>query len=184
MRRPARTVRVSGSRKRAVRGVSGRPKMHLTKTVISPTAMSRYSQTACRALLAALMAVLLVVVLMTISLAAAAQQNPRRLVLKDGSYQAVTQWEVVKDRVRYYSAERFAWEELPKDLIDWPGTEKFNKERAEPRAAAPAAGPPEEEERHPIDQAEAPTCLPGLGQRAGEGGVQRGRDSYRPSLGA
>ncbi len=144
--------------------------------------MSRYFQTACRVVLAALMAVLLVVVLMTISVAAAAQQNPRRLVLKDGSYQAVTQWEVVKDRVRYYSAERFAWEELPKDLIDWPATEKFNKDRAEQRSAAAADVAKEEEKLHQIEEAESPMVVPGL--RLPDGGGVFLLDRYRdqPSL--
>jgi len=87
-----------------------------------------------------------------------AQQNPRRLIMKDGTYQSATQWEIKGDRVRYYSAERYDWEELPKDLIDWPATEKYNAERA----GARDENIKEVAKADEADEREAPLVSPGL----------------------
>jgi len=54
-----------------------------------------------------------------------------RLILKDGSYQLVREYQVVGDRVRYLSQDRDEWEELPVDLVDWDATRKWEKEHAE-----------------------------------------------------
>ena len=53
-----------------------------------------------------------------------------RLILKDGSYQMVRDYQIVGDRVRYLSQERGEWEELPAVLIDWDATRKWEKEHA------------------------------------------------------
>lgn len=47
-----------------------------------------------------------------------------RLYLKDGGYHLVREYQVLEDRVRYYSVERGDWEEIPVDLVDLKRTEK------------------------------------------------------------
>ena len=51
----------------------------------------------------------------------------RKLVLKDGNFQMVREYQRNGDRVRYYSMERKDWEEIPTALIDWDATAKAEK---------------------------------------------------------
>jgi hypothetical protein len=96
-----------------------------------------------------------------------AQILAKRLIMKDGSYQAVSKYQVKGNRVRYLSAERNDWEEVPSSLVDWDATRKYEQERAN------GAPPPESAETEKELQAEAaadraaeaaatPTVAPGL----------------------
>ncbi len=92
-----------------------------------------------------------------------AQQLAKRLILKDGSYQLATKWEVKGDRVRYLSAERDEWEELPNSLVDWAATDKFEKDRAAgvPTPEAVEIDKEVEAERR-AEEASTPQVAPGL----------------------
>jgi hypothetical protein len=97
------------------------------------------------------------------STSASAEPAIRRLILKDGSYQVVEKLEVHSDRVRYLSAERFEWEEVPASLVDWPATEKYAREGGT-HEISPEAKALDAEEQAELKQEEARTPLvaPGL----------------------
>jgi hypothetical protein len=99
-----------------------------------------------------------------VGLPALAQTPNERLILKDGTYQVVTKYQKVGDRVRYFSAERGQWEELPAELVDWAATETYAKEHkpgAEPVSpAVPEAAAIDQEEQHA--RARTPDVSPGL----------------------
>ncbi len=54
----------------------------------------------------------------------------KKLVLKDGTFQLVREYEKNGDRVRYFSLERGSWEEIPTAMVDWDATAKAEKAAA------------------------------------------------------
>jgi hypothetical protein len=78
-------------------------------------------------------------------LATAAFGDNIRLYLKDGDFQAARDdYQVLSDRVRYYSTERSDWEEIPVELVDLDRTKKEAVER-KVSAAADAKAEAEED---------------------------------------
>jgi hypothetical protein len=118
---------------------------------------------------------LILLLLLTASLAVA--DPVTHLILKDGSYQAITKYEVKGDRVRYYSAERNQWEEVPSELVDWDATKKYESTH---KAAADAAAAKEqaEEADEKIDPKDAKTPVVAPNLRLPEGGGVFALDTY------
>jgi hypothetical protein len=103
------------------------------------------------------------ILLLTLPVLCPAQDLARRLILKDGTYQLVTKYEVKGDRVRYLSAERDDWEELPASLVDWPATDKYEKDRAAGQSVPEAVQLDKEiEQEQARAQALLPEVAPGL----------------------
>jgi hypothetical protein len=101
---------------------------------------------------------------------ATTQERTQRLILKDGTYQSVTKYEVQGDRVHYLSAERYEWEDIPASLIDWDATNKYNQELSSGRLRTKPAETPEETEEREKEEANSPEIAPGL-RLPGSGGV-------------
>src|ERR1700686_784751 len=101
----------------------------------------------------------------------APQTQARRLILKDGSYQSVTKYEIHGERVRYFSAERGEWEEVPKSMVDWDATDKFEQGRLQGKLAPEAVELDKElDAERKAEQARSPQVAPGL-RLPDEGGI-------------
>lgn len=98
-------------------------------------------------------------------------QNTKRLILNDGSYQLATKWEKKDDRVRFFSAERNEWEEIPNALVDWDATKKWEEDRAAGKESKEAAELEKEmQEEREEEELRSPHVAAGL-RLPPEGGV-------------
>jgi len=102
----------------------------------------------------------------------------KRLILKDGDYHLVREWELKGDRVRFYSTERREWEELPSELVDWEATKKYEEQRETKGVSAEVQQlSAEEEAERRAEEARTPEVAPGIRLPA-NGGVYL-LDTYR-----
>ena len=99
-----------------------------------------------------------------------AQQQTKRLILKDGSYQSVVKYEIQGNRVHYFSAERYEWEDIPSSMIDWDATKKYEADLSSGKVASKVQETPEEQEEREKEEANSPEIDSGL-RLPGSGGV-------------
>lgn len=91
----------------------------------------------------------------------AVAQAGNRLILKDGTWQGITTYEVRGDRIRYFSSQRWEWEEVPRELVNWKATEEWNGRSKEKSPDLGQLEADEEAERK-AEAAEIPTVAPGV----------------------
>jgi hypothetical protein len=106
--------------------------------------------------------VLMLAVLLSLCAVLLAQAKGKRLILKDGTYQIAREWRVNGDRVHFYSMERYEWEDLPKSLIDWPATDKYEKDREAGRLEEQKQATAQAEADRQEEEVVSPTVAPGL----------------------
>ena len=94
-----------------------------------------------------------------------------KLILKDGTFQLVRSYQRIGDRVRYLSAERGEWEELPASLVDWEATAKAEAEAKKQSKDMTDALHRQEAEKAqmPMDVGASLEVMPGLFLPDGEG---------------
>jgi len=97
-------------------------------------------------------------------------QAVKRIILTDGSFQTATEWKKSGDRVKYFSAERGEWEEIPVALVDWKATDEWNADRVKSQEEEMKQVTAEDIAARKEEQSNTPLVAPELRLPA-EGGV-------------
>jgi hypothetical protein len=97
-------------------------------------------------------------------LSAPAQQKGEfpRLILTDGSYERISQYQIRGDRVRYFSSERNEWEEIPSSMVDWAATKKFAEQASQDASERKNEALERASAEHREDDAHFPLVAPGI----------------------
>lgn len=96
----------------------------------------------------------------------------KKLVLKDGSFQLIREYQKKGDRVRFYSVERADWEEIPAAMVDWDATTKAATAEEKQNAEMLATVHHQQEEIRtdmPLDVDASLIIAPGIFLPTGEG---------------
>jgi hypothetical protein len=95
----------------------------------------------------------------------------KKLVMKDGTSQIASSYEVHGDRVRYFSVERGEWEEVPTAMVDWDATKKAQADDAKQAEALDSKLKAEEAAAKvaPLDVDASLEIIPGVFLPPGEG---------------
>jgi hypothetical protein len=102
---------------------------------------------------------------------ASSAAKPKKLVLKDGSYQLVREYQVEGDRVRYWDVDSSQWQEIPADLVDWAATKKdeADENQREATLLASVHKRQEESQAQVLDIDASIEVIPGVFLPPGEG---------------
>jgi hypothetical protein len=99
-------------------------------------------------------------------------EQGKKLVLKNGSYQLVREYQRNGDRVKYFSAERGGWEEIPAAMVDWDATAKAEAAEAARKDALLRKVHQQQEQQRteiPLDVDASLPVAPGVFLPPGEG---------------
>ncbi|HEV2287358.1 MAG TPA: hypothetical protein VGR81_00225 [Candidatus Acidoferrales bacterium] len=96
--------------------------------------------------------------------------NSKKLVMKDGTVQKVSGYQIEGDRVRYFSVDRSEWEEIPAAMVDWDATKKADAAEASQENALTAKISADEVAKTiPMDVDASLEVLPGVLLPSGDG---------------
>lgn len=95
-----------------------------------------------------------------------------KLMLKDGTFELVSEYEIQGDRVRYYDVDSAQWEVIPTAIVDWEATKKEEAQKEKSQTALLKKVEKQEDEQRAVPTLDIDASLevaPGIFLPQGEG---------------